>query len=325
MPQVLVVGAQGVLGSLIARAFAVGGWEVTRAGRRPEEADDFRLLDLGDRAAVAAAVEEADLIANTAHHPALHLERAVLRNGGILLDVCDLSPGERQVLREEGSEGGGLVTADAGLSGVAYLALADLLADHPQAEESQYALMFSAAGSSGRGGALLGHRLLTGARHHTSRRIGFPRPWGAQRVFDISDGAGILTASVAGIPLRHYLAMQPRSLRALLGALNAAHLISLLPAATFTAGTGKVPDEPSTEPICEWVGVASGGEPLAARTIQGRGYYEMTANAMLSFAETLIGRPRPEHGFWALEDLIALPEIAAALERRGIAVAAADA
>jgi len=33
---VLVVGAQGFLGSLLARAFADEGWRVTRAGRRPE-------------------------------------------------------------------------------------------------------------------------------------------------------------------------------------------------------------------------------------------------------------------------------------------------
>jgi dTDP-4-dehydrorhamnose reductase len=33
---VLVLGAQGVLGSVLAAAFRDGGWEVVRAGHRPE-------------------------------------------------------------------------------------------------------------------------------------------------------------------------------------------------------------------------------------------------------------------------------------------------
>lgn len=324
MEKVLVVGAQGVLGSLLARAFAANGWEVTRAGRRPEGGADFRLLDLADRAAVEAAVEEAGLIVNTVHHPQLHLERAVLRNGGTLLDVGELSPLERAVLREEEDGRGGTVVGDVGLSGVCYLALADLLSDYPEADEAHYVLMFSASGSSGRAGALLGHRLLTESRHHATRKFRLPEPWGSQRAFEIApQGPGVLATSIAGSRLRHYLTMQPKPLRALLGALNAARLISFLPASTFTAGTGKVPAEASEEPICEWVGVAREGEVLAELTVQGEGYYTMTANAIITFAEALAGRPRSEHGLFGLEDLIALPEVAAALGRRGIRLAAA--
>jgi NAD(P)-dependent dehydrogenase (short-subunit alcohol dehydrogenase family) len=44
--RVLVFGAQGVLGTFLARAFAEAGWEVVRGGRRPEAASDFCQLDL---------------------------------------------------------------------------------------------------------------------------------------------------------------------------------------------------------------------------------------------------------------------------------------
>lgn len=321
MRQVLVVGAQGVLGSFLARRFAADGWEVTRAGRRPEDADDFRLLDLADREAVEAAVAGASLIVNMARNPALHLEREVLRKGGILLELSDLSPLERAALREEEGGGGGLVVTDAGLSGVSYLALADLLSDHPEADEAHCLLMFSATGSSGRAGALLGHRILTESRHHARKKVQLPEPWGSQRAFAIAPrDSGPLITSIAGSPLRHYLTMEPRPLRGFLGALNGTRLISFLPGATFTAGVGKVPDKPSEEPICEWVGVTSGGEPLAERTIQGKGYYAMTASAVITFAETLAGRAQPEYGVHGLEDVIALPEIAGALGRRGISV-----
>ena len=75
--KVLVIGAQGVLGSFIARSFSDAGWEVTRAGRRAESAPDFRLLDLGDAKSVSEACRGVDLVVNTAHHPELVLERTL--------------------------------------------------------------------------------------------------------------------------------------------------------------------------------------------------------------------------------------------------------
>jgi NAD(P)-dependent dehydrogenase (short-subunit alcohol dehydrogenase family) len=44
--KVLMIGAQGVLGTFMARAFRDAGWQVTRGGRRPETAADFTLVDL---------------------------------------------------------------------------------------------------------------------------------------------------------------------------------------------------------------------------------------------------------------------------------------
>ena len=40
--QALVIGAQGVLGGLLAQAFETDGWTVVRAGRRPGPGAGFR-------------------------------------------------------------------------------------------------------------------------------------------------------------------------------------------------------------------------------------------------------------------------------------------
>src|SRR4051812_14543328 len=46
-PTVLVLGATGALGSLLARTFASEGWEVVRGGRRPQAGPGPRLLGVG--------------------------------------------------------------------------------------------------------------------------------------------------------------------------------------------------------------------------------------------------------------------------------------
>jgi len=57
--RILVIGAQGVLGSFIARSLADAGYGVLRAGRRQESDSSFRLLDLDRPETVAAACREA--------------------------------------------------------------------------------------------------------------------------------------------------------------------------------------------------------------------------------------------------------------------------
>lgn len=322
MSRVLVVGGQGVLGTFLSWAFSEAGWDVVRAGRREEEADDFRLLDLDDSAATARAFSDADVIVNTAHHDGLAPERTALREGATLIDVTALNAEERRSLHAESADARGLVVADAGLSGVAYLAIADLLRRHPEADGAHYALMFSASGASGRAGALLGHTVLTDAAHHQTRRIRLPKPWGGVRCLEINTGSarGIVSEAIAGIPLRHYLSMQPRSLQSTLLAMNAMRLISLLPASMFTAGTSKIPSEPSDEQICEWVAVSLGEKTLAAQTIEGRGYYRMTAAAILAFAEVLVQSPSAQRGLFDIDELLALDAIKQPLEKHRVSV-----
>lgn len=318
--RILVVGAQGMLGAFLAQLLSKAGWDVLRAGRRSESAPDFRLLDLNDPSGLSAC-KEADLIVSTAHHPELPLERTVLREGGTLIDLIELSPAERRRLIDESPDAHGLVVCDTGLGGVAYLAIADLLRAHPQADQAEYSLMVSASGSSGRAGALFAHSLLTGSSHHPTAKLPFPGPLGPRRCLEVgaADG-GVLRATVNGVPVRSYLLMQPRPLHGLLLALNAARLISRLPTASFTAGTGKIPDEPSEEPICEWVAVGKDGKRLAAQTIEGSGYYRMTAAATLALAEALTASPTQQRGLFSVDQLLSLDAIRPGLERHGIAV-----
>lgn len=319
--KVLVIGAQGVLGSFIARSFSDAGWEVTRAGRRAESAPDFRLLDLGDAKSVSEACRGVDLVVNTAHHPELVLERTILGDGGTLIDLVELSESERVGLRTDAADAHGLVVVDTGLGGVGYLAIAELLREHPDADGAQYSLMVSASGSSGRAGALFGHRLLTGARHHRSATIPCAEPFGRRRGIEIEPGSdSVLRRTVRGRAIRHYLCMQPRALHGMLLALNATRLISLLPRASFTAGTGKVPAELSDEGVCEWVAVSRGGQRLAARTLEGRGYYRMTAAATVALADALVGSSEALRGLHSIDVLLTLSELQPALERLGITI-----
>jgi NAD(P)-dependent dehydrogenase (short-subunit alcohol dehydrogenase family) len=319
--KILVIGAQGVLGNSLAKQLPESGWEVTRAGRRPDEAQGFRQVDLADPAAVSQACAEVDIVVSTAHHPGLIVEKTVLRQGGKLIDLIELSESERARLDAETSDPEGLVVIHTGLGGVAYLAIADLLRENPAADAAEYALMVSAAGSSGRAGGLFAHRLLTSSSQHASAAIPFPEPFGTRRCLEVGDDReGVPRATVGAAPIRHYLYMQPGALNSLMRALNAARIISALPRASFTAGSKKLPDELSEERICEWVAVSRNGTRLASQAIEGRGYYRMTLAATLVFAEALSRNANRQTGVRSIDELLTLTEILPALELRGMAV-----
>ena len=314
----LVVGAQGVLGNFIAEGLSEAAWEVTRAGRRPEEAADFRELDLADPKSVSNGVRGFDLVVSTAHEPGLALERTILDQGGTLIDLIELSEAERAQLAEVANPKG-LVVSDTGLGGVAYLAVAELLDGHPEADAAEYALMVSASGSTGRAGGLFAHKLLTSSRHHETATVPFPEPFGTRRGLEVGqDTDGVPRTAVNEVPIRHYLCMLPSALNGMLLALNSARLISVLPKASFTAGARKVPDELSDERICEWVAVSSNGERVAAQTVEGDGYYRMTTAATVVFANALVGKR--EKGLRSIEKLVSLSELRPALSKNGVRV-----
>ena len=75
--RVLVLGGQGVLGTMIAEAFAAAGWTALRAGRRPDPGPDFRHVDLDEPETVEKALGEADLIVTTVPDERLVAERLV--------------------------------------------------------------------------------------------------------------------------------------------------------------------------------------------------------------------------------------------------------
>jgi NAD(P)-dependent dehydrogenase (short-subunit alcohol dehydrogenase family) len=319
--EVLVIGAQGVLGNFIAEHLSADGWDVTRAGRRPEEGRNFRQIDLADADTVRRACGAVDLVVNTAHHPQLILEKTVLKQGGTLIDLIELSESEQAQLDAEATDSEGLVVIHTGLGGIAYLAIADMLRDNSDADTAEYALMVSAAGSSGRAGGLFAHQLLTSASHHGSAAIPFPKPIGTRRCLEVGDDSeGVPRAAVSGVPVRHYLCLQPRALNSLVRALDAARIISALPRASFTAGSKKLPNELSEERVCEWVAIERDGTRLTSSTIEGEGYYRMTLAATLIFADALSRQANRQTGLRSIDELLTLSEILPALERRGIAI-----
>jgi hypothetical protein len=73
--RVLVLGGQGVLGPVIADAFAAAGWTTLRGGRRPVPGADFRHVDLDEPETVEKALAEVDLIVSTVPDERLVAER----------------------------------------------------------------------------------------------------------------------------------------------------------------------------------------------------------------------------------------------------------
>jgi uncharacterized protein YbjT (DUF2867 family) len=81
---VLVLGAQGVLGSVSARAFQQDGWRVVRAGRRAE--DGVNLVDLDRPETLREALDGIDVVVNPVPAERLAAERVVLESGPALVN-----------------------------------------------------------------------------------------------------------------------------------------------------------------------------------------------------------------------------------------------
>jgi hypothetical protein len=323
---VLVLGAQGVLGSLLARAFADEGWEVVRAGRHPEDTSGFELVDLDRPETLHEALDGIDLVANPVPDERLVAERVVLERGPALVNVSAVPAVHGRVLKRATEVAHGLVLVNAGtVPGITSLVASDLLRSHPDADELELAFTISARGTSGRGGAGLIHRYLTAARHHPTFRAELGPPMGTRLCFELDpEERGWLTDDLTtGRQVRLGIYFRERPLQALFRLMNSLRLMSGIPRFTFLAGRRRVPREPTTEPIAEWVAVRRGGSRLAARTIEGRGDYRMTAAATIAFGEALVevvGAEPSHRGVFAPEELFTLDQLRAGFERRGFRI-----
>ena len=163
------------------------GFDVVRAGRRPEESADFRLVDLADEPSVSAACSDADLVVTTVRHPRHVAERVVLRDGGLLLSVASLTASDRAELKGDGATGPGLVVVHAGLlPGVGSLVFKHLLAEHPDADGLEVSACFSMVQSSGAAGTVdFAYPALTSARRHPTRVVEFPKSIGRRRCMHV--------------------------------------------------------------------------------------------------------------------------------------------
>jgi len=319
-----VLGAQGVLGSVLAATFTEEGWAVTRAGRRPEAG--VRIVDLDSPETLRESLDDVDLVANPIPDARLIAERVVLEHGPVLVNMSAVPAARGWQLKNEMDSGAGLVLIHAGLvPGITSLVAADLLQAHPDADEVELAFTLSAGGTSGKGGAGLIHRYLTAARHHRTFRADLGPPFGTRTCFEVGgEERGWLSEDVlGGREVRLGVYFRERALQALFWSLNALHLIGGTPRVAFVAGRGRVPTEATREPICEWVAAKRGGERLAARAIHGRGDYRMTAASTVVLGEALLelrDASPPRTGVFAPEELFALGQLRRPFERRGFQI-----
>jgi uncharacterized protein YbjT (DUF2867 family) len=104
---VLVIGAQGALGTLLTTEFEAQGWNARRGSRRPGAARDLVPVDLDRPETVRRAVRDVDVVVNTVPDVGLVAERAVLETGGILLNVSALPAASTRALRDAATSPGG--------------------------------------------------------------------------------------------------------------------------------------------------------------------------------------------------------------------------
>ena len=322
--KVLVLGAQGVLGSVLAKTFGEGGWRVERGGRRPEPG--VRLVDLDRPQTLAGALEGVDLVANPVPDERLAAERVVLERGASIVNVSAVPAAAGWALKREASAPRGLALIHAGtVPGITSLVAADLLRRHADTDELELAFTLSAGGTSGKGGAGLVHRYLTADRHHEAFRADLGPPFGARVCIEVGpeERGWLSDEMIAGRRVRLGVYFRERGLQALFRFLNALRLIGGTPRFVFVAGRARTPDEPTREPIAEWVAVRRGGELVASRMIRGHGDYRMTAASTVVLGEALVAlRDRePElRGVFAPEELFTLEELRGELERRSFEI-----
>jgi NAD(P)-dependent dehydrogenase (short-subunit alcohol dehydrogenase family) len=323
---VLVIGARGVLGMALLRAFEDAGWRVVQGTRRGDGGRAARIVDLDRPETVATAIAGIDLVVDAVPHAGLVPERAVLREGGILIDVSARPAAADESLRQENDGAGGTVVLNAGRTpGLSNLVVADLLAAHPEADEIEIVFSFSASGISGRAGGEFVHGHLTSDRQHRTAVIPFPAPVGPTRCLGFAESEdGWLGGLADHRVVATYARFSPAVLhRFLLGA-NAVRLMKVLPLAAFVPHRKDPGGELSTEPVTEWIAVRRNGRHLAARTITGAGNYRVTAAATLVLAEALTRRDPVPPGCFEPQELFRLAELEADLRQAGLVVTRAS-
>ena len=317
----LVIGAQGVLGGLLARAFETGGWAVVRAGRRPDPGAGFRHVDLDEPETVAAATGDADVVINVVPDRGLTAERMVLDRGGLLINVSAMPAEAGRRLRQQAGTARGTVVMNAGIApGVTNLIAADLLAAHPEADEVELAFTVSTRSTSGRAGGDFGHRNLTTVSRHRTKVIPLPQPFGRRRCLGFAEPDGGWLGGVAGDRVvSPYLCIAEKATYRAMLALNTAGQMSRLPRAAFGSTPRTGAGDASDEPVAHWIAVLKQGERIAAQTLRCRGDYRCAAASTVVFVRALIAGGALPRGVFDPEDLLSLDALAPALRQYGIA------
>jgi NAD(P)-dependent dehydrogenase (short-subunit alcohol dehydrogenase family) len=319
--RVLVVGAQGAMGTLTVRAFQRAGWAVRAAARRPTPGQVH--LDLGRPESVAAALEEHELVVNTVPDPEVRAERHVLEHGGALINVSALPAAVGRSLRAVAGGARGTVVMNAGLApGVTTIVAADLLRQRPAADELDIVYTFSLATPRGPASVDFIHRGLTALVRHRTALVSLPWPFGERRCLGFGEGdAGWLGGIAEGRIVRQYVCVAEPAVHEQLLELNDAGTMDQLPRSLLASPDPSVKQVAGKEPVAHWIAAIRGGRRLEARTVQCRGDFVHAAESVVVFAEALLAQPR-QRGCFQPEETSTLSGIEAQLEAAGIAVVA---
>jgi hypothetical protein len=321
----LVIGAQGVLGTLIARELEATGWQVLRGGRHPEDSADFRLVDLDQPATLPRALEDVDLVISTTPDVRLTAERHILEQGGTLINVSALPVAAAADVMGLASSSKGLVVMNAGFApGVTNLVAATMLDEHREADAIEICLNLSASGCNGRAGRAWTFGHLTARHRHSTAVIPLPPPLGSRTCMEFAESErGWIGAVAEDRDVRCCVCFAQRPVHTALLTLNRVGLISRLPKGAFLAGARSAPARPSSEPISEWIALLLDGQRIAARTVQAGGDYQTTAAVACILAARLLDPSVPaprEAGCFSLEQLFTLDELQADLASTGIQI-----
>ena len=322
--RVLVLGGQGVLGTAIAGAFGAAGWTSIRAGRRPDSGTDFRPVDLDEPDTLERALDGIDVIVSTVPDERLVAERLVLTRGGVLINVSAMAARAVERLRRVPGEPRGTVLMNAGIApGLTNLLAADLLADHPEADEVELVFTVSAKSAVGPAGSRFAHRALTTEARHQTTVVPLPEPFGRRRCVGFAEADnGWLGAVADGRAVSPYLCISEHRVHSALLAFNSAGIIARLPRSAFVSAPSDAPGAAGAEPVAHWVAVRRRGACLAARTLRCRGDYRSAAAGTVLFGRSLAAglRSGGPAGVLVPEDAFTIGELRSALADADIVV-----
>lgn len=329
--RVLVIGGYGFLGATIATAFAQAGWHVSRGSRSPHT-NGATHVNLDEPDTVRRAAATMDVVVNTVPDTDFVAEKAVLRDGGLMLNVATLDQRPLRDLRDHAAQQSlpGTVVVNAGLApGITNLVICDLLRKYPQADAVEIVMALQTTGMSGKYGVHFVHENLVTAtkdgarvRYHATSRIPLPQPFGTRTCFSFAESQdGWLLGAAGNRALHTYGYIDNPALHNAILALNTLRLLPLLPRTPLQWGHRTKPDDETTEPVAHWLAVLHRGSRIAARTVRCCGDYRRTAAATLVTAEALLSSHGSRAGgCFGIEEVLALNQIENRLRDNGITI-----
>ena len=317
--RVLVIGAQGVLGAVMVRAFRDAGWAVRSAARRPGPGQ--LQLDLDRPESIAAALPGHELVVNTVPHPDLLAERYVLEHGGTLINVSALPTAAGRSLRADAGAATGTVMMNAGLApGVTTIVAADLLRRHPDADEVEIVYTLSFTARRGPASTDFVHRALTAVARHRTALVPLPEPFGERRCLGFGEGgAGWLGGVAEGRIVRQYACIAEPAVHERLLELNSAGAMNELPKSLVGSRRPPVGGNAGVEPVAHWIAAVRGSRRLGARTVECRGDVLHAARSTVVFADALLTH-QPGGGCFDPEEICTLDSVEARLHQDGISI-----